>query len=371
MQWPEWSAVTGEEAWAVLIGPIQSIYQLNKGDSNPAWSSTSQAGDYIQLGINALDAIKQMQAPSGGVYRNVALPGQSQNFDISLENNFSLYAGLNMLQTALKARVSTNQNKLKTINPKDTQNTNSLQKIIHSDEDDIQKIIGIKKGMVKFFAGQGGVTVFNRAGNYFYSSANGSTPGQTFAVDVQTWGATVIATSKKDKTEPTDPDLLQTMTDTYGSDVMYNMFEAAIKESAYRDNDNKLLGVGYTSQKPTDNFYELSGEWTLGAINAAIVLADHYKNDADKYATLISEAHNMMIGVTKEASSLQGPPSGGTSRLSYLYANKRAFIPFGWYSNKMPETASTGWSLMVNSCFNPLELGGGSYQEICQEVMKK
>ena len=104
MQWPEWSAVTGEEAWAVFIGPVQSIYVLNDGAHNPDWSTASQAADYIQLGKNALAAISAMQAPSGGVYRNVALPEQSQNLDISLENNFSLYAGLSMLEQALKAR---------------------------------------------------------------------------------------------------------------------------------------------------------------------------------------------------------------------------------------------------------------------------
>ncbi len=370
MQWPEWSAVTGEEAWAVLIGPVQSIYLMNDGANNPNWSSVSQAGDYIQLGKNALGAIKQMQAQSGGVYRDVALPGQQQNFAISLENNFSLYAGLSMLEQALKARVLSNN--LILANKKNNQTSNALRQVITSDQDDINTINAIKKNMVKFFAGQGGVNVFDRTGNYFYSSVNGATPDTNeFAVDVQTWGATVIATSKKDAKDPDDPDLLQTMTDAYGTDVMFNMLQAAITKSGYYDSNNTLLGVGYTEQKPTDDFYELSGEWTLGAINAAIVLADHYKNDASKSSVLVAEAQKMMVGVTKEASSLQGSGSGETSRISYLYANKRVFIPFGWYSNKASSTASTGWSLMMNNCFNPLELGGGHYENICQQLKSK
>lgn len=370
MQWPEWSAVTGEEAWAVFIGPVQSIYLLNDGANNPKWSSDAQAGDYIQLGINALGAIQQMQAPNGGVYRNVAPPGQPQNFDISLENNFSLYAGLTMFEQALKAQVATQSAKLKTLNK--TANSaavSKLQQSIASDVDYITRTNIIRQGLVKFFAGQGGISVFDRAGNYFYSSVNGTAVSKDFAVDVQTWGATVIATSpKKDPQYPDEPDLLQTMTDTYGADLMYNILESAISQSGYYDNTNKLLGVGYTAQKKEDPFYELSGEWTLGAINAAIVLADHYKQDADKRATLIKQAGEMIVGVTNEASNLQGSQTGGTSRLSYLYANKRAFIPFGWFSNKSPATASTGWSLMVNSCFNPLELGGGDYKAVCQEL---
>ena len=242
---------------------------------------------------------------------------------------------------------------------------------MHSDQEDIQTIIEIKQGMVKYFTGQGGVTVFNRDGNYFYSATDGTTAATDFAVDVQTWGATVIATSKKDPTEPGDPDLLQAITDTYGDDAMYKMLQAAITQGGYRDQNNKLLGVGYTAQQPTDSFYELSGEWTLGAINAAIVLADHYKNDSSKYSTLIAEAKDMMEGVTQETSSLQGNGKKDSgSRISYLYANKRTFIPFGWFSNKMPAMASTGWSLMVNSCFNPMELGGGNYQSICQQLTR-
>jgi len=364
MQWPEWSAVTGEEAWAVLLGPVQSAYLLNDGANNPNWAFATQAGDFIQLGKNALGAIKQMQSPTGGVYRNVTLPGQPQNMDISLENNFSLYAGLTVLEQALKSRVSINNDKLKSL---PAASSKKIKEMVKLDQDDIDTINTIKKGMVKFFAGQGGVQVFDRGGNFFYAAVTGTTPDvKDFAVDVQTWGATVIATSKKDPKDPNDPDLLQAMTDTYGADVMYNMLEAAVVKSAYNDSNNNLLGVGYTEQKSTDSFYELSGEWTLGAVNAAIVLADHYKADASKSAVLIAQAQKMLTGVAKEASSLEGSSTSGS--IGYLYANKRAMIPFGWYSNKAPSTASTAWSLLVNNCFNPLELGGGDYQAVCQQL---
>ncbi len=366
MNWPEFSAVTGEEAWAVLIGPIQSAYLIRDGAHNSNWSS--QASDYIQLGTNALGAIQQMQSASGGVYRNVTPFGQAQSYDISLENNFSLYAGLSLLEQALKADETQHRAQIKLANKKIADHIKHVQ-AINSDEDSIKIINNIKKGMVRFFTGQGGVTVFNSAGNYFYATVNDKIPATpAFAVDVQTWGATVIASVQKDPNDPNDPDLLQAMTDAYGKNVMYNMFEAAISNAAYYDDQNNLLGVGYTTQKTTDSFYELSGEWTFGAINAAIVLADYYKNDSMQSALLIKQAKNMLAGVTAEASNLQGSSASPTSLLSYLYANKRTYIPFGWFSNKAPATASTGWSVMVNSCFNPFELGGGNHQAICQQL---
>lgn len=374
MTWPEWSAVTGEEAWSVLIGPVQSLYLINDGAHNPDWASSGEASDFLQLGKNALGAIKQMQAPSGGVYRNVALPGEPQDLDISLENNFSLYAGLSILEQGLKARIAslkTQLNLLKASKDKMTQlKAAQSQQIIASDEADIDTINTIKKRMVQFFAGQGGVSVYNTTGKYFYTSVNGNTPyTKDFAVDVQTWGATVIASTKKDVNDSNDPDLLQTMINTYGPDVMYNILQMAIIRGGYLDSTNhNLLGVGFTAQTSTDPWYELSGEWTFGAINAAIVLADHYKKDTDKYAILTAEAKKMLAGVTMETSNLEGSLNSPTSRINYLYANKRILIPFGWYSNKVPSTASTAWSLMVNSCFNPFELGGGNYQAICQQL---
>lgn len=39
--------------------------------------------------------------------------------------------------------------------------------------------------------------------------------------------------------------------------------------------------------------------------------------------------------------------------LGYLYASKRYFIPFGWYTNPIQSMASTTWVLMPDYNFNP------------------
>lgn len=371
MEWPEWSAVTGEEAWAVLLGPIQSIYLLNDGKHNPNWSSQSQADDYLILGHRALDAFLAMQAPSGGVYRNVAMPGKPQDLDISLENNFSLYAGLSLFEKALKARDVIYRQQIYFDQKKGKIKRRILQ-TLNADIDDINKINLLKQGLVRFFSGQGGVTVFDQEGKYFYASVSGETANKKdFAVDVQTWGAAVIATDQKDDHDENEPSLLNAMINTYGKEVMFNMFEAAFDKASYYGTDNQLLGLGYTAQKPTDPFYVLSGEWSLGAVNTAMVLARYYQNDPEKVSLLIAQAKNILRGVIAETTNLQGEAHSGTAKLSYLYANKRTFIPFGWFSNKMPSTASTAWALMVNRCFNPFELGGGDYQSICNQIQQK
>jgi len=54
-------------------------------------------------------------------------------------------------------------------------------------------------------------------------------------------------------------------------------------------------------------------------------------------------------------------PGGGLMQSdgSYLYANKRFFIPWGWYANPLGATSSTGWAVFYDWMYNPFELGGG------------
>jgi len=55
---------------------------------------------------------------------------------------------------------------------------------------------------------------------------------------------------------------------------------------------------------------------------------------------------------------------------SYLYANKRFFIPWGWYANPIGATSSTAWAVLNDFLFDPFYLGGGNgttfYHEQCK-----
>jgi hypothetical protein len=42
----------------------------------------------------------------------------------------------------------------------------------------------------------------------------------------------------------------------------------------------------------------------------------------------------------------------------YLYASRRHYIPFGWYANPLPSTASTAWMIMLANGYDPFGVGG-------------
>jgi len=48
----------------------------------------------------------------------------------------------------------------------------------------------------------------------------------------------------------------------------------------------------------------------------------------------------------------------GVQATAINYANKRYFIPFGWYANPLPSTASVGWAVFTDKNYNPYYFGG-------------
>ena len=62
--------------------------------------------------------------------------------------------------------------------------------------------------------------------------------------------------------------------------------------------------------------------------------------------------------------SINNEEVGGLNNADYdggvLYANRRFFIPWGWYANAVSSLCSTSWSIMEEKDFNPFILGGNS-----------
>jgi len=146
----------------------------------------------------------------------------------------------------------------------------------------------------------------------------------------------------------------------------YQIWQNAKKLGGYFVN-NELAGVGFTV--PTDNKTIAnsiwSAEWTWGAVFMARKLAMEYdragRNDL---------ANNLRTDMWNMVKHLQQPMKldkeniwmGGGMRGTdggYLYANKRFFIPWGWYANPLEATSSTAWAVLWDFGFNPFELGGG------------
>ncbi len=305
VNWMDWKPILGENAWAALIGPLQVAYAKYHGQ-------IPLDSEEVKLAVNLLPALKAMQSPIGGIYHSTwGVWGKSPH-DISTENNASLYAGLQMLKQVL-------------LNQKDPQNLVETQ---------VNPLI---EGIEKFFR------------DYAYDPAQGVIlqgglynapehpdqfiPSTDFAVDVQTWGITVIGPKKIDE--------------WFGSGTAYKIWQNTKKRGGFFEN-GVLKGVGYTDG-PSE---VLSVEWTLGAILLVKELDKVYH-----LPDLQEDAVTMREGVEalKEEVIIDGEKT-----LAFDYANTRYFIPFGWWSNKVPSLTSTAWAMMIDRNFNPFVLGGGS-----------
>lgn len=297
--WMDWKPILGENAWAAFIGPLQVAYAKYQGNIPLNCAE-------MKLALTMLPAIKAMQSPIGGVYHSTWGVWGKDPHDISSENNASLYAGLTMLKKVL-------QN--------------------HDHLDALTTVNDLLDGMESYFrnyaydASQG---ILLQGGIYDPSTEEFSA-STDFAVDVQTWGMTVLGVDKIDA--------------WFGKDTAYRIWQNTKKMGGFYQ-DGKLLGVGYTN----DPSAVLSVEWTLGAI-----LLVNQMNELYHLPELAQEAASMREGIERLKEKVV---IDGIETVAYDYADKRYYIPFGWWANKVPSLTSTAWVLMIDRNFNPFVLGG-------------
>ncbi|HXV18679.1 MAG TPA: GNAT family N-acetyltransferase, partial [Candidatus Omnitrophota bacterium] len=306
----DWLPVTGENAWAAILGPLQ-VAALKYGTQKIPYNAQE-----VKLALSILPAVEAMQSPIGGVYYAPHGTFGHDPGEISNENNFSLYAGLKALAQVLERN-----------------------KAVPAAAKELERVQKVIKGMDDYFKNH----IYDRENGYFiqggvYKNGRFEPAGDDlFAVDVQTWGLTVLGREKVDQ--------------WFGKGKAFEIWNKTKQAAGYLV-DGKLAGVGY---KKTNDI--LSGEWTFGAITMAKVLAAQYKGIDDKAAaSLLEDADAMRKGVEELKVAV-----GDT--VAYKYANKRYRIQFGtsgWWANPIPSTASSTWAIFVDTNFNPFELGGGA-----------
>jgi hypothetical protein len=301
--WMDWKPILGESAWAALIGPLQVAYTKYNGQ-------VPLNADEVKLALSILPALKAMQSPIGAIYHSTWGVWGKNPHDISTENNASLYAGLQMLKQVLER-------------------AGDSKRIVSSEIDPLLQ--GIENYFREYgYSPEQGLIV---QGGLYNDPAhpNQFVPASEFAVDVQTWGITVIGAEKLDA--------------WFGRGTAYRIWQNTKKRGGYYE-QGVLKGVGYTD----DPSAVLSVEWTLGAI-----LLTRELNALYHLPELEEEARTMREGVEflKETVLLEGEET-----IAFDYANKRYYIPFGWWANKVPSLTSTAWVLMVDRHFNPFVLGG-------------
>jgi len=194
---------------------------------------------------------------------------------------------------------------------------------------------------------QGGHVTFD--GQYKYQQG-----AQAFAIDCQTWGLLVVGQ--------------KTFDNSYASRGLtaYDVWQNAKALGGYYI-DGNLAGVGYTVPNNNNTKPDIwSAEWTWGAVFMCRKLSLEYRK-IGKTAwadSLWADALSMVSYMSQEVKpDVDGVWSGGGLVQvdgSYLYANKRFFIPWGWYANPIGATSSTAWAVLYDWNYNPFMLGGGT-----------
>jgi hypothetical protein len=148
--------------------------------------------------------------------------------------------------------------------------------------------------------------------------------------------------------------------------------------------------VGYSDAdgngQTSDGIYKagvMSAEWTAGAIVMVRNMIHHYHSvpaDAPNApqarsfeSELRQDEQQMLVGIQRlrigqyVQATLPGKPhdyaklvmsKSGLRSEPYLYSSKRYRIPFGWYANPLPSTASTAWVILVADDYDPFGFGG-------------
>jgi len=349
--WPDWKPITGENGWAFLIGPLQTDYL----QSAAATGYIPFQSESIQNALYVLYAFQRMQCKIGAFYY---APGGSDGNtgpiptgEISVENNVSCLSGLVIFKQVLETTLS-----------KDNSLTDDDKAKIRSAINLISILIwggktpfGQTDGLLQFFQ----TKTWNAAEGIFYQGGTYNqgvwTPTtEPKAVDVDTWGLTVLGPATLDR--------------WFGAGTAFTLWQN-VKEWGSFSHNGQFWGVGYSD---ADNHSIMSAEWTAGAINAVRCLMVYYQSDGTKFASLQADHDAMMTNILNlrtdkylaagfpdglEAPYFPyvNPPEG---HLAFLYASKRYAIPFGWYANPIPSTTSTSWTIYLHYDYNPFQLGG-------------
>ncbi len=316
IHWEDWKPVAGENAWVVMA----AMHVLHQKHYNLSTDSYDQYIDSVefQLAEELARAAIILQTDNGGIrmapigtFRENESSASSSTGSwwynqISTENTLSWYGAFRMLY-----RVTGNKQYLLAMKKMD----NYFQLVYDKSHQCLHQGMSYKNG----------AWTLNQS---------------DFAVDVQTWGILSLGPETVDR--------------WFGDGASYSLWLKTKALSATYDDKNRLIGVGYTSEKG-----RVSVEWTAGAIMAVREMSQYYKTTHSLWAQeLVREAQDMRQGMEL----LRRDLSSGLS--AYAYSSQRGIIPFGWNSHdpRVLSLASTGWIIFVDQQYNPFFIDGNIVQ---------
>jgi hypothetical protein len=327
-KWNDYTPILGENAWAALLGTLVSAYNGTGGNVD----LIEDEGPELTLASRFVTMLAAMQVGDTGSFyycpRNTwFLNKPNQGSTVSVENQASLLAGLKALRFVLLKKSMT-----KYI---------SMVTTIEAYIDNLQRFLLEAYSPSLGYFRQGGT--FDPKTREFQWTQGDAPP---FAVDCQTWVASVLGARIIDA--------------TYGENTTYNLWQTVKRLGGYYGPSNSsssiIHGVGYTSNDYNGQVF--SGEWTLGAVNWLLIMASESDYSDEQQALLLADAQSMRAAVEDELVVNVPVRNTTLNTTGVLYADRRYFIPFGWWANPLQSLASTGWAVALDSNFNPLMLDG-------------
>jgi len=309
--WNDYKPVLGENSWANLLAPLQvALIQFGSIQAIPANDIC------FKIALNFLDSLPNMvEASVGGLYYSpkntlTTEPLTDLGFNLSLENNVSLFSGLSALLHILQIKnIFTNY-------------IPTIQNLIAGIERFVRTAYDPSLGYFR----QGGTVVNNQ---FQWNNE--------FAVDCQTWTMSHLGPKKVDQ--------------WFGTGTAKAIWNTTKKIGGYHytEWENTVDGLGFSDNSNVQCF---SGEWTAGGINMLRIFAIELDDPS-----FTAEAANMRQQIEFKLTETQ--TINGVDCRTIKYANKRYYIPFGWWANPLDCIASTAWAVFLDSNWNPLYLGGG------------
>jgi len=354
IHWNDWKPITGENVWAAMLAPMQTLFIKNcthikkftKFDDSPA---------EIQLALSILPALVALKSSLGSLYHcpkgtDMFPVDPDEKTNVSNENNFSAYAALRATYFVLDTYYTSGDATL-------DKGKKDIKDLIDGLESWFGKSLMPAPIAKEQVISQGGHISFS--GQYEYQQGD-----QAFAVDCQTWGLLNLGQKKFDS--------------AYKHGMAYQVWQATKRLAGYYIG-SKLAGVGYTvrntSSKNDTKIW--SGEWTWGAVFMCRRIGREYikAGEGSWGNDMLNDAKSMIEEMGKDVEIDEDGvwKDGGLVQVdgSYIYANNRFFIPWGWYANPIGATSSTGWAVFNDFDYNPFQLGGGPnskfYQTQCKE----
>jgi hypothetical protein len=143
---------------------------------------------------------------------------------------------------------------------------------------------------------------------------------------------------------------------TFGSGTAYNIWKLVKIYANYTCPGGELCGIGYTFSNYSGQV--LSGEWTYGAMNWLQVMINESGYNSSVITDLQNDFSNLNFGTYTYVVTSTSINNSTKQYDSVLYADRRYYIPFGWFANPLPSLASTGWAVMLLNSFNPFHIKG-------------